>query len=179
LSSASDSRRPGGASQLQGLAADLDVDELIAALHERPELVDGEVVPHPVPELLGHVPGVVGERLGRVHRLPAAGAVLERLGQIPVVQGGERLDPGREQLIQQAAVEVEALGVGGAGALGEDPRPGDREAVGGGADVLHQGDVFCVPVVVVVGHVAGVAVGDVAGRVGVGVPDRGALPSSF
>src|SRR5262249_49689841 len=59
-----------------------------------------------------------------------------------------------------------------AGALGEDPRPGDREAVGGGADRLHQRDVLLIPVVVVVRHIAGVAVLDLAWRVGKGVPDR-------
>jgi hypothetical protein len=46
-----------------------------------------------VAELLGHVAGVVGEGLGRLDRLPAAVAVLEGLGQVPVVQGGEGLDP--------------------------------------------------------------------------------------
>jgi hypothetical protein len=109
-------RRPGGRSY----PADLDVDALVAAFHEGGEVVDGEVVLHAVAELLGHVPGVVGERLGRLDRPPAAVPVLEGLGQVPVVQGGEGLDPGLQELVDQAAVEVEALGVGLAGALGED-----------------------------------------------------------
>jgi hypothetical protein len=45
--------------------------------------------------------------------------VLEGLGQVPVVQGGERLDAGRPQRVHQPVVEVQALGVGGAGALGK------------------------------------------------------------
>jgi hypothetical protein len=155
--------------------ADLDVGALVALFHEGGELVDGEEVAHPVAELLGDIAGVVGERLGGVLGLPAAPAVLEGLGQVPVVQGGKGLDPGAQQGVHQAAVEVQALWVGLAGALGEDPWPGDREPVGRRAEVPQQGDVLLVAVVVVVGHSAGVAVGDVAWGVGVGVPDGGAL----
>ena len=42
-----------------------------------------------------------------------------------------------EQLVDQPTVEVEALGVGLTGALRKDPRPGDREPISSGADVLH------------------------------------------
>ena len=45
--------------------------------------------------------------------------VLQRLRQVPVVERGERLDAGREQLIDQSAVEVEALGVRLAGPFGK------------------------------------------------------------
>jgi hypothetical protein len=67
-----------------------------------------------------------------------------------VVQGGEGLDPGGEELIHQPVIEVQPLLIRLAGALGGDPRPGDREPVGGHPDVLHQGDVFPVAVVVVI-----------------------------
>jgi hypothetical protein len=96
----------------------------VAELHEGGELVDGEEVPHPIAKLPGHIAGVVAEGLGGVAGLPAAVLVLEGLGEVPVVQGGERLDAVGEQLIDQARVEIQALGVGGAGALGEDARPG-------------------------------------------------------
>jgi hypothetical protein len=67
-----------GGAQVEGLApADLDVDALVAPFHEGGELVDGEVVLDPVAQLLGDVAGVVGERLGRVGRPPAAVPVLE------------------------------------------------------------------------------------------------------
>ena len=82
-----------------------------------------------VAELLGHVAGVLGERVHGVLRLPAAVAVLQRLRQVPVIQRRERLDPGRQQLVDETVVEVEALLVRRARALGEDPRPGDPEAV--------------------------------------------------
>ncbi len=79
-----------------------------------------------------------------------------------------------EELVDEAVVEVEALGVGCAGALREDARPGDGEAVGLEAEGLHESDVFFVAVVVIVGDVAGVAVVGLAGGVGEGVPDGGA-----
>src|SRR5262249_816278 len=72
-------------------------------------------------------------------------------------------------------VEVEALGVRLTGTFGEDARPTDGEPIRGRAQVPHQGDVLLVPVVVVVGDVAGVAVLDLARRVRVRVPDRLAL----
>src|SRR5690606_40990761 len=62
-----------------------------------------------------------------------------------------------------------------AGPVGEDPRPGDREPVRVRVEPPHQGDVLDVAVVVVVGDVPVVVVPHVAGRVGVRVPDRGAL----
>jgi hypothetical protein len=150
-------------------------DAAVSHLDEGAELVDREEVPHAVAELLGHVAGVVGERLGRVARLPAAVLVLQGLRQVPVVERGERLDAGRLQLVHETVVEVQALRVRLTGPVREDARPANREAVRGRADVLHQRDVLLVPVVVVVGDVAGVVVRDLARRVGERVPDRRAL----
>ena len=82
-------------------AADLDVDPLVAALHERGELVDRKEVLHAVAELPGDVAGVGGECLGGVLRLPAAVPVLERLGEVPVVERREGLDAGREQFVDE------------------------------------------------------------------------------
>ncbi len=115
-------------------AADLHVESLVATLHERGELVDGEVVFHAVAELSGDIASVVPERPGRLLRLPAAVPVLERLRQVPVVERGERLDASREQFINEAAVEVYPLRIRCAGTLREDAGPGDREPVRGGAD---------------------------------------------
>jgi len=58
-------------------------------------------------------------------------------------------------------------------ALGLDPRPGDREPVGGDAELGHQRDVLLEPVVVVARHVARVAASDLAGGPAERVPDRG------
>ena len=90
----------------------LHLDDLVATLHEGGELVDGEVVFHAVAQLLGHLAGVVSERLHRFLGPPAPVPVLQRLGQVPVVQRPERLDARRQQLVDQAAVEVDALQVG-------------------------------------------------------------------
>ena len=155
--------------QLESRGMDADP---VPQLHEGAELVDGEDVLHAVGEPLRDVAGVGGERVRGVARLPAAPTVLERLRQVPVVQGGKRLDAVREQLVDQAVVEVEPLRVRGAVALREHPRPRDREAVGLHAQRLHQLHVFLVAVIVVVGDIAGGVVHDLAGRVRERVPDR-------
>ncbi len=81
------------------------------------------------------------------------------------------LDAGVEQRVDELVVEVDALLVRLAGAVGEDARPGDGEAEGLQTHALHHLDVLRVAVVEVVGDVAGVAVGGLAGGVGEGVPD--------
>src|SRR6516162_5967186 len=100
-----------------------------------------------------------------------------------MIESGERLDAGRLQLVYHTAVEVEPLWIGPARALRKDARPGDREAIGIGADFLHQRNILLVPVVVIVSDVAGVVVLNVARSMGVGVPDRFAffvlVPSTF
>src|SRR5262245_2753593 len=139
------------------------------------EFVDREVVLHPVAELVGDVPAVVGERLCRVFGPPAAVPVLQRLREIAVIERGEGLDPLCAQRVGQALVEVDAFRVRRLVTLREDARPGDREAIGVGANVLHQRDVFLVAVIVIVGDVAGVAVLDLPGCVRERVPDRRTL----
>ena len=79
-------------------------------------------------------------------------AVLERLRQIPVVEGRVRLDAVREQLVDEAVVVVEPGLVHGATALGDDPRPRDREAVRVETELPHEAHVLRVAVVRVAGH---------------------------
>ncbi len=62
-------------------------------------------------QLLGHLAGVVSERLHRFLGPPAPVPVLQCLKQDPAVQRPERLDARRQQLVDQAAVEVDALQV--------------------------------------------------------------------
>ena len=62
----------------------------------------------------------------------------------------------------------------GAGALGLDPGPGDREPVGGQPQAGDQGDVVDHPAAVVGSGVAGVATGVAGGRER--VPDGGPAP---
>src|SRR4029453_11276849 len=153
-------------------ASNLRFGAAVSLFDKGAELVDREVVLHSVAELVGDVPAVVAERLRRVFGPPAAVLVLQRLREIPVIERDERLDPVCAQLVGQALVEVDAFRVRRTVTLREDARPGDREAVGVGADVLHQRDVFLVAVIVIVGDVAGVAVLDLPGGVRERVPDR-------
>ena len=106
-----------------------------------------------------------------VSRDGPAAAILERLRQVPVVERDERLDAVREQLVDEAVVEVEAGGVHAAAALGEDPRPRDREAVGVETERAHQADVVAIAVVGVARDAAVVAVEDLPGRRREAVPD--------
>lgn len=135
-------------------------------------LVERRPVLHPVAEALHHVGGVRGEVLRGLPYGPAA-PVLERLRQVPVVEGGERGDARLQEAVHEPVVEVQARLVDRPVAAGHDPRPGDREAVGVRAELLDQADVLGDPVVVVAGHVTRVAPVDRAGGVRERVPDRG------
>ena len=135
-------------------------------------LVQRAPVLDPVPEQAGHRRGVVGEAGGGLPRRPAA-PVLQRLRQVPVVQRRERGDARPQQRVHQAVVVREAGLVDRPGAVGHDPRPGDREAVGVDAELFHDPEVFGPPVVVIAGDVPRVPAGHLAGGMGEGVPDRG------
>src|SRR5690606_31198997 len=106
---------------------------------------------------------------------PAA-LVLQRLGQIPVVDRDIRLHAAFQQLVDELVIVRDAFRVDGAVPVGNDARPGDGEPVRLRAEVFDQFDVFFVPVVAVAGHVAVVPVSDVARRVAEGVPDGQAAP---
>ncbi len=137
-----------------------------------PRLVQRDPLLHPVAERLADDLRVLGEAVGRLPLGPAA-RVLQLLRQVPVVEGDGGLDPGGQQLVHQAAVEVQAALDGGAAAGRLHPGPGDGEAVGAEAQVLHQRHVVAVAVVVVDSDVTGVPAGRLPGGVTEGVPDRG------
>ena len=139
---------------------------------ESAELVDGEDVLHPIGQLGGHVSRIGRERGRRVARFPAASVFLEHLRQIPVIERRVRLDAVREKFIDETVVEIETLRIGLTSALREHARPGDREPIPLHAQALHQLNVFFVPVVVVVGHIAVGVVCDLSRRVRKRVPDR-------
>ena len=81
-----------------------------------------------VAERLDQDVGVVGEVSGGVAIGPAT-LVFERLRQVPVIHGDQRANVGLVQLFEHALVVVEALGIGGAGAVGLNARPTDGEAI--------------------------------------------------
>jgi hypothetical protein len=93
-----------------------------------------------------------------------------------VVEGGVGGDPGRVQLVDEAAVKIETLRVGTAAPGGKDARPGDRESVAAESELAHERDVLRVPIEVIAGYIARVAIGDSAGGMTEDVPDR--LPAT-
>ena len=140
-----------------------------------PRLVQGRPVGHPVRQRPVDRGRVVDEAVDHLAAGPAPG-VLERLGEVPVVQGDPGLDAALQQAVGQPPVEVEALGVDGPAAAGLDPRPGHREPVGPQPEVGHEGRVLPVPVVVVGRHRARVPAGHPTRGGGEGVPDRAPPP---
>ncbi len=142
----------------------------VAEVGGAPRLVERRPGGDAVAERLPDHAGVVGERLRGAADRPAA-LVLERLREVPVVQRRDRRDVPREQPVDEPGVEVEPRLVHGAAALGDDARPGHGEAVRLQAEVGHEVEIGVEAVVVVVRHVARVAVHRPAGRVAVRVPD--------
>ncbi len=127
---------------------------------------------HAIAELCGDKAGVIGERLGGLAPLPSAKTVLQGQRQVPVIEGDVGRHSGCEQRVDEAIVEIEPLRIGRAASVGKNARPGNREAVGAGAERLHQRHVLMITVIMVDRDVAGIAVGDFARRVGEAVPDR-------
>src|ERR1019366_9135459 len=88
---------------------------------------------------LGKVDDLVTERLhqdigviGKVSRGVAVGPatlVFERLRHLPMIHGDEGMDVGFVQLLENALVMVESLGIGGAGSIGLNARPTDGETI--------------------------------------------------
>ena len=146
----------------------------IAEIHEPSGFVDREDRPDAISDARRNVAGIIAERFRRFAGSPAADLVLERLRQIPVIERRVWLDAVLEQFVDEAVVEVEALGVRLARSFRKHPRPRDRKPVGLGAQFADQADVFLVAVVVFVGAIAGGAVLDLARRVRERIPDRAA-----
>ena len=114
------------------------------------------------------------ERLRGFAGSPAADPVLERLGQVPVIQRRVGLDAVLQEFVDEAVVEVEALGIRRTRSFRKHPRPRDGKPVGLRAGFPDKADVFLVAVVMFVGAVSAGAVLDLAGRVRERIPDRAA-----
>ncbi len=141
---------------------------------ETGHLVEGEPTLDPVPQPADHSLGIVAERVHRDPCQPAA-PVLERLRQVPVEKRHPGCDPACQQRVDQPIVEVEPERVDRAIPLGEDSRPGDRQAIVTDPEVLHQGGVVLEAVVVVACHLGRLAGLDGTRPSGEAVPDRFAL----
>lgn len=144
----------------------------------------GVVHGQPVAHLPAEVPeaqlGVVAEEPGQDGTGPAAEGVLQGLRQVPVVEGDNGLDAQLPQAGQQPPVVRQPGGVGRRRPVGQQPGPGQREAVVRDPQAPQPLDVAEQVVVAVAGHVAahGPRRGGPRRRgrtVGEGVPDGRAL----
>ena len=142
-----------------------------------PGFVVGGDAGHAVAQQAAHALGVVGKAVGGVAGFPALLQILQALGQVPVVQRGVGGNAALQQAVHQAFVKVQPLGVPGAVAQRLHAGPGDREAVAVHAQALDHVEIRLQAVVVVAGHIAGVAIHHLAGGFGEGVPNgRTAAP---
>ena len=89
---------------------------------------------------------VLGEALRRLTAGPAA-AILERLRELPVIDGRDGRDPSIAQPVDQRAVVVEAAPIDLAPPGRLNPRPGDREAIRTHAELAQQCEILLGPVV--------------------------------
>ena len=81
-----------------------------------------------------------------------------------------------QELIDDAVVEVEPLGIRRTGSVRKYARPRNRKAISFDAELLYQANVLLVSVIVIVGAVRIAVVADVAGRVRERIPDRAPSP---
>src|ERR1700687_1064646 len=105
------------------LAVNHGLDPAVADIHDGEELIDREVALGAVAELPRDIAGIVGKRVGGIASMPAA-LVLQRLRQVPVIEGRKGFDAGFEKRIEKAVIEIEALWVRSAAAGGEGSRAG-------------------------------------------------------
>src|SRR5688572_31821164 len=115
--------------------------------------------------------GVVAEPARGVAIGPAA-AILQRLRQVPVIESGVGRNPGRMQLVDEAAVVIETIRVGTTAPGGEDSRPGNGETIAAEAELAHERDVLGEAMKVIAGNISRVAIDDSAAGKAELVPDR-------
>ena len=142
----------------------------VAEERRAPRFVEGRPHAHAIPQRVVHVERVLGEAGCRVAVRPPA-LLLQRLRQIPVVEGEPGQDARIQQLVDETLVEVDAGRVHRT-AIGAHAGPRRREAIGVQAHLRHESDVIAVAVVVIAGDVAVVAVDHGVGHAAEGVPDR-------
>ena len=138
-----------------------------------PGLIERDPVGDQVPKRLLGSGGVIAEALGRVPVEPAAG-ILQGLRQIPVIERRVRRYAVLQTGLSKSAIKLHAGRVELPGAGRKDPGPRNRESIRIHAEIGHDRDILGIPVVVIIGYVAGRTVRDLAWRVGEGIPNAGA-----
>ncbi len=144
--------------------------EPVAEPGDHPGLVLRQPETDAVAEPARHDLDVLAEGIDGAPLDPAA-RVFEGGRKIPVIERDERLDLVLEQLVDHAVVEVEPRLVDATAALGQDPRPRDREPERRRPELTQQRDVVAIAVVEVAGGRAALAVANLAGRRTEAIPD--------
>ena len=107
--------------------------------------------------------GVACEKPCGFKMFPATSFPLQRLWEIPMVQGQKRLDSTRQQAVHQTVVVVQPGFVDISITPWNHSRPGHRKAIGVKVQRLHQVEVFFQAVVLIAGHPGVVSIGNAAG----------------
>src|SRR5260370_32043944 len=105
--------------------------------------------------------------------IEAAPGLVQRRGEIPVIERREGLNAFRQQRIHQTIIKIQACRVDGATPLGQDTRPGNRETIRAQAKLYPQVGIFLDRVVVVGCPLATLALIGLAWRGREIVPDAG------
>ena len=145
--------------------------DAVAEDRKAENFVDRHPVLDPVAQGTDRRRAVIGKVLGDLPAPPRAVTIFQCLGAVPVEQSGVRRDAVLQQGVGQASVEVQALLVHRAPAVGNHPRPGDAEAIVLDAQLGQQLYVIFEAMVMVAGHVARIAIRRSARRVAEGIPD--------
>ncbi len=91
-----------------------------------------------------------------------------------MIETEPRLDAGGEDCIDEPIVEGQPFFIGQSAARRRNARPSRRETISPNTEVLHQGDVLEVAVIMVARDIAGIAIGDLAGSAAPSIPYAGA-----
>ena len=141
----------------------------VAAVGDHPRLVERGPYGHAV-ERLEHQCAVVGEPVGDVAIEPSA-QVVQRGGEVPVVERRHRFDVRGDERVDQPPIEIDTALICAPLSVRQHATPTNAEAVGLQAERAHQRDVVGIAMVVVAGNVAGIAAGGQSGRMREALPD--------
>src|SRR5580658_4456518 len=144
---------------------------LIPKLHKRSNLIHRHEAMHTIRKFAGDIARVLGKGPCRITVFPSA-LILQCLRQVPVVQRAEWLDSTGKQLVDDAIIEIEALCIRRSAASRKDSRPRNREAITAQPEILHESNVFFVPVVVIDGYIASIPRGHSPRQMAERIPDR-------
>ena len=133
----------------------LDHEELDEGLVDRDEAL------HPIAEGVEDDLGILLKPGDGAFVRPAA-PLGELLGHVPMIEGDDRLDTVREEIVDELAIMGKPCRVHLSRAVGQDARPGDGETIGVDAQPFHERDILKVllPVVEIIGDIPSFVLAD-------------------